>query len=247
MAQYKTEAILLLARDWQEADRIITLFSREYGKIVAMAYGVRRARNHFAGTLQQFMYVEVVLAPGKNMDSIKQCDIKNPFKEIHSNLDYMAYGALIVEMVNELCPAGQPEPLIFDLLLAAITQLTRHNPRLVALAAAWQLLSLAGYHPQYTQCVSCKESLDEKAYFDAKAGGGVCSNCADKALPQFSAAAQNFLDCLLHLDLGSPKAFTVTGLALMQVEAILLAYVLYCLDKPLKSIAFIRQLSSINN
>jgi DNA repair protein RecO (recombination protein O) len=243
MSQYKTEAILLTTRDWQEADRIITLFSREYGKIVAMAYGVRRAKNHFAGTLQQFMYLDVVLAQGKNMDSIKQCDIKSPFKEVRDNLDYMAYGALMLELVNELCPERQAEPLIFDLLLSGIKQLSQHNPRLVALAVSWQLLSLAGFCPEYEKCISCGEILTGNAYFNAKLGGGVCKNCADQSLPEFSAAAQNFLACLLNLELANPKSFMVTGLALKQVEAILLTYVLVCLDKPLKSITFINQLS----
>ncbi|MCE5287450.1 MAG: DNA repair protein RecO [Pelosinus sp.] len=243
MSQYKTEVILLTTRDWQEADRIITLLSRDYGKIVAMAYGVRRAKNHFAGTLQQFMHLDVVLAPGKNMDSIKQCDIKNPFKEVRENLDYMAYGALMLEMVNELCPERQVEPLIFDLLLSGITQLSRHNPRLVALAAAWQLLALSGFYPEYEKCISCGIELTENAYFSAKQGGGICPNCADESLLEFAVATRKFLNCLLHLDLSNPQPFTVTGLVLKQVEAILLTYVSVCLDKPLKSISFINQLS----
>jgi DNA repair protein RecO (recombination protein O) len=243
MSQYKTEAILLSTRDWQEADRIITLLSRDYGKIVAMAYGIRRAKNHFAGTLQQFMHVEVVLAPGKNMESIKQCDIKNSFKEVRDNLDYMAYGALMLEMVNELCPERQAEPLIFDLLLAGINQLWQHNPRLVALAVSWQLLALSGFCPEYRKCISCGNLLTGNAFFDARLGGAICQNCGDKSLPEFSMAAQKFLACLLMLDLASPAPFTVTGLALKQVEAMLLAYARVCLDKPLKSIAFINQLA----
>lgn len=243
MSQYKTEAILLRARDWQEADRIITLFTRDYGKVVAMAYGVRRAKNHFAGTLQQFMHLEVVLASGKNMESIKQCDIKNSFKEVRDNLDYMAYGALMLELVNELCPERQAEPLIFDLLLAGINQLSQHNPRLVALAVSWQLLALSGFCPEYEKCISCGDMLTGNAFFDAKAGGGVCPNCADTSLHGFSMAAREFLICLLALDLESPSPFKVSGLALKQVEAILLTYVKVCIDKPLKSISFINELS----
>jgi DNA repair protein RecO (recombination protein O) len=193
------------------------------------------------------MYVEVVLSAGKNMDVIKQCDIKNAFKEVRENLDYMAYGALMLELVNELCPERQAEPLIFDLLLAGISQLSKHNPRLVAQAAAWQLLVLSGFGPQYERCVVCENALDNEAYFDVRQGGAVCKHCGDTSLLPFSKAAQDFLCCLLQLDLASPKPFTVTGLALKQIEAILLHYVSVCLDKPLKSIAFINQLSALKN
>lgn len=245
MAHYQTEAILLTVRDWGEADRVVTLFSREYGKLVAMAYGARYPKSKLAGCIQPFTHLDVDILSGKSMDTIKQCEIKNSFRKIREDLHRMAYGAFIAEITAELCPERQAEPLIFDLLTDLFRIITERNPRLVALAGAWQLLSLCGYYPEYGKCVICGKKLIFPAYFDAGSGGGVCTQCRQHQNQEFTQAECDFIKRLLHLDWDNPDRFTVNKLTLVQTENILINYLLCCLDKPLKSIEFIKQLSNV--
>jgi DNA repair protein RecO (recombination protein O) len=242
MKQYQTEAILLAVRDWSAADRVVTLFSREYGKLMAMAYGVRRTRNSLSGSIQPFMHLDVYLSSGKNMETIKQCEVKNSFRKIRDNLECMAYSSFVAEIVSELCPEHQPEPKVFDLLIHVFSLITDRNPRLVALAGAWQLLSLTGYQPECQNCVLCGQKLNFPAYFDASSGGGVCRTCHHSGCLEFSQASSEFIEQLLSLDLEEPGHFIVGGATMLQSETIITAYLLYCVDKPLKSLSFIKQL-----
>jgi DNA repair protein RecO (recombination protein O) len=239
MGQYKTEAILLVVRDWGDADRMVTLFSREYGKISAMAYGARRPKSMLSGSTQPFIHAEMALAAGKSMDSVKQCEIKRSFREIREDLVKMAYANFLAELVVELWPEREADPAVFDLLLAAFNLIGKRNPRLTALACALQLLSLAGFRPEFGQCVVCGQAVNYPARFSATAGGSVCTACAQPHLLECTAETIVFIDRLLSLNWREPGEFTVTGAVLMQAEKLLADFITCRLDKPLKSMAFI--------
>ncbi|MBC8014182.1 MAG: DNA repair protein RecO [Sporomusaceae bacterium] len=245
MAQYQTEAILLAVRDWGDADKMVTLFSREYGKIIAFANGARRPKSPLAGGMQLFTHLEVTLAPGKNCDSVKQCEIKHAFRQLQEDFNCMAYGAFIAEITSELCPERQPEPHIFDLLLEVFQILTTRNPRMVALAWAWQLLAMTGYYPDFENCTICGQTVQFPAYFNAASGGCICRGCEHHTLPEINKKSHDFISCLSHIDWHNPGCFTVNGTTLMQTEKLLMDYLLHCLDKPLRSMNFIKQVAAV--
>ncbi len=243
MAQYQAEAILLAVRDWGDSDKLVTLFSHEYGKISAVAYGARRPKNRMSGTLQLFSHVELSLSQGNKLDTIRQCDVKTSFRNLRENLIQMAYGVFILELVDELLPDRQPEPEIFDLLLTVLTVMQRRNPRLVALAAAWQLLMLAGFQPVLDHCVRCGSSLHFPAKFVSQAGGGVCLACGQTDETEFSAEEADFLQTLLLLHWNGPEEFTVKGQVLMDTERKLIDYLHCRLERQLRSLDFIRKVN----
>lgn len=243
MTQYQTKAILLAVRNWGEADKMVTLFSREYGKISAIAYGARRTKSHLAGGMQTFMQIDVSLTPGKGLDYIKQYEMINTFRSMRESLTSMAYGAFIVELTAELCPERQPEPLVFDLLENVFTLFSVRNPRVVVLAGAWQLMALTGFFPEYKNCTICGHPLIFPAYFSSAAGGAVCNSCRTSESLSFSDEAAEFLDKLLGLDWQNPGHFTVSGSALSEIETLLIHYLTYHLDKPLKSLNFIKDVA----
>ncbi len=247
MGPFKCEAILLAVRDYDATSRMVTLFSREYGKLSAVAYGSRRVRSELSGCTQAFAHVDLVLAAGKGIDSIKQCAIRRSFRELREDLDKMAYAALVAELAAELWPEREPEPEVFELLLAAFGLMGSRNARITALATALQLLSLAGFRPEFESCVVCGRPLDFPALFDAAAGGGVCVGCGEPHLAPFSAEGKEFLARLLTLDLADPGSFSVTGAVLMETERLLGEFLTWRLDKPLKSLAFIAAVAGDRN
>ncbi|MGI6093398.1 MAG: DNA repair protein RecO [Veillonellaceae bacterium] len=241
MTQYQTEAILLAVRNWGEADKMVTLFSREHGKITAIAYGARRPKNRLASGMQPFMHINVSLASGNSLDYIKQYETINTFRELREKLDLLAYGAFIAELTAELCPDRQPEPQIFDLLEGIFKLLSQRNPRVASLAGAWQLLALTGFSPHYNKCTVCCKELVLPAYFSIASGGGVCSECRTPENFEFSMEVGKFLDNLLNLEWHNPGHFTVSGATLVETEKLFSCYLRYHIDKPLKSISFIRE------
>ncbi|SHI37931.1 DNA repair protein RecO [Propionispora hippei] len=242
---YPVEAVLLAVRDWRDADRLVTLFSKEQGKLTAVAYGARRPSNRLAGSIQPFAYLDLQLQSGTGMEVIKQCEVKNHFRPVREELTSMSYASFLTELVIELCPERQPEPLLFDILLDAFSLMRTRNPRIVALAAAWKIVEISGYVPEWQVCVACGQALQYPAFFDAGAGGAACSVCSSREL-QLDKPAVELINTLLELDFKQPEDFSVTGAALVQAEAVLVKYLLYCLDKPLKSLGFIRQLHAVN-
>lgn len=245
MSQYFTEAILLSVRNWGEADKLVTVFSRDHGKITAIAYGCRRPSNRLAGIIQVFSQAELTMMQGKGLDTIKQGELKQSFRKIRENLDCMAYAAFVNELVAEFCPDRQPEPLVYDLLYHALSTITSRNPRLVALASAWQLLTLAGYQPLLDACAACGRPIEDDAWFSAEKGGIVCLQCEHQGLLPFGRAARKFTENLLAVDWENVQGFSVNGGVLYQNERILTGYVAYLLGKPLKSLTFIHQVSGV--
>ncbi|MDR3592420.1 MAG: DNA repair protein RecO [Negativicutes bacterium] len=243
MGEYKTEAILLAVRDWDDADRMVTLFSRDHGKLTAMAYGARRPRNRLAGAVQPFIHAELVLTSGK-MASIKQCDIKNSFRPLREELTGMAYATFLAELAAELWPEGEAEPQVFELLLAAFGMMSSRNPRITALACAVQLMALGGFRPEYQRCVVCGQPLVYPAFFDCGAGGSVCAGCAQPQQPVLSQDVNRFIERLLTLNWRDPGQFSVVGAVLMETEKLLIDFITCRLDKPLKSRSFIAAITS---
>ena len=240
--QYVTEAVVLSVRDLGEADRLAVFFSRDLGKISAAAYGARRPRSRFAGAVQSFAQVSLSLIPGRTLDTIGQCEVKRSFRELREDFQRMTYAAFLTELVSELWPDRSPEPSAYDVLMGSLSLLSERNPRLVSLAGAWQLLALAGFHPEYERCVACGQVLTLPAYFDSCAGGGVCPTCEHAGLQPLDDAVCGFIDRLLNVNWQQPPQFKVTGAVLLQAEKILIEFIAHRIERPLKSIRFIQMM-----
>lgn len=242
--QYQTEAIVVALRDFGEADKVVTLFSREYGKVTAFAYGARRPRSRLAGSMQLFTHVEATLAGGKNYDTVKQCDILHPFRPIQEDLNRLAYGLFMAELLSEFCPERQPEPRIFDLFLDVLKILVERNPRVVSLAFAWQLLKASGFLPEVARCVCCGKPVVKEGIFYCDSGGCVCTSCNPSYAIEEDGKVFEFIQWLVNLDWQQPAPFSIKGNVLIKTEKMLMNYLLHCLDKPLKSADFIKKISS---
>lgn len=239
MSLIQIEAIVLTARDWGDSDRIITLLSRELGKTKAVAYGARQIRSRLSGAIQPFSHVGIYLSAGKNIDSIRQCQVLNSFSKIKQDLLIMAYASFVAELAVELLPEKEVQPEMFCLVLKTLETLTNRNPRITIQAFAWQLLSLAGYHPEYFKCVHCGQDIIFPAHFDTSAGGAACNNCSNLSCLSYDQTACRLLERLLTIDMADPSKFSVSGVALTQLENILHNFLLVVLEKPLKSLSFI--------
>lgn len=243
--EYQIEAILLATRDWSVADRVVTLFSREYGIIRAMAYGARKPKSKLGGSLQPFTHLSLAMTAGKGMDAVKQCEVQTSFREIREDLTKLAYANFIAELATGLWPERQPEAAAYDTLLAVFHLLAVRNPRISALAGAWQLLALAGFQPEYERCAQCGKKLIFPVSFSFAAGGSTCAECSLANDPVFHQADQKFLEQVCTLDLDNPGQFAVNARILGNIETLLYGFVRHQLERPLKSLEFINRINSL--
>jgi DNA repair protein RecO (recombination protein O) len=192
--------------------------------------------------VQTFSHVSISLMPGRNLDTIGQCEVIRSFREVREDITLMTYASFLAELVSELWPDRSPEPSAYDALMGAWSLLSERNPRLVSLAGAWQLLALAGFHPEYERCVACGQILALPAFFDACAGGGVCPTCDHDGMQSFDDAVCGFVDKLLNLNWKQPPEFKVTGSTLLQAEKMLIEFIAHRIERPLKSVRFIQMM-----
>ncbi|EGO63327.1 DNA repair protein RecO [Acetonema longum] len=246
MKPYQAEAVILHVHEWNGSDKQVSLFSREFGKIVAIAYGAKYSKNRLAAGTQAFSHVDVILQPGRSYETLKQCEVRTSFRAIREDLTSLAYTSLVAELTLELYPEREPEPLVFDLLLNSFHLIMERNARIAAMATAWQLLAMAGYRPETEHCVVCGSPIVYPAIFDSQAGGVVCKRCGrDSGMSMMDEPVSRFIQRMLTLNLQEPERFSVSAEVLLQAEKLLLNYLLQYLEKPLQSLAFIRTISTV--
>lgn len=113
MSSYKTEAIILSRSNFGEADRLLTIFSKHYGRMKVLAKGVRKIISRKGGSLELFNHVALVLAKGKNLDIITEVEVRNSFRSWRQNLTRVGVAYYLAELVNRLTPEGQKNQLVF--------------------------------------------------------------------------------------------------------------------------------------
>jgi DNA repair protein RecO (recombination protein O) len=176
---YRDEGVVLRTQKLGEADRIVTLLTRENGKVRAVAKGVRRTRSKFGARLEPFMLVDVQLHRGRSLDIVTQAETLAPYGERIAS-DYPAYtaGTAMLETAERLTEEGEPALQQFLLLVGGLRTLAdgEHAGTLVLDAFLLRSLAVAGYAPSFVDCARCGAPGPHHA-FAVASGGAVCPAC----------------------------------------------------------------------
>src|SRR4030042_4626425 len=145
---YKTEAIVLRQRKLGEADKIVTLFTPNYGKLEAVAKGVRRPKSRLAGHLEVLTYTSAMLAQGRNLDVVTQAQVIESFAPLRDDLHRLSRALYAAELVDRFSPEGAESYHIFQFLFGTLRRLAAGAAVDIVLRYfAMQLLNLAGFPP----------------------------------------------------------------------------------------------------
>lgn len=124
---YKTEGIILKRRNFGEADKILTIFTKHYGKIKVIAKGIRKITSKKAGALELFNHCKVVLAKGKDLDIVTETQVINSFSSWRKKLNKVGVAWYFCELVDKLTAEGQTNKDIFELLKNYLENLDQKN------------------------------------------------------------------------------------------------------------------------
>ena len=184
----KTEAIVLRSRRYRETSKLVTFYSRKFGKLTGVAKGARETRSKFGGVLEPMTYVSLVLYKKEHRDLhlISGGEIVKLFPRLQSNLEKITAGLSVVELVDAAMRNEEPGEIVFCLVVEVLTEIDHATKNLqnVLYYFRLHLLDLMGYKPNFLTCVRCRKILargvsDERpVYFDAQGGGIVCENCS---------------------------------------------------------------------
>lgn len=204
---YRAEAVTLRRSNLGEADRIVTLFTREYGKRRAVAKSVRRTKSRLAGHIELFTHSDVYLAVGTNLDVLTQASAIEIFPTISSDLGRFARASWAAEVVDRLTLVGEPDPALFGLLLETIRLLASDDESESMHLRQFELhaLTMLGYRPHLESCVNCGRDLEEVANrFSPGLGGVMCRTCDSQgATLTISASALKVMRWLTSQEIGT--------------------------------------------
>jgi DNA repair protein RecO (recombination protein O) len=176
---YRAEGIVLRNRELTGADRLLSLYTREYGRLRVAAYGAGKPSSRKRGAVQPFTRSEFLLGSGRDLDYVRQCAEREIFPHLRDDLENLLYAHHLAELVETFTPEGEPNGGLFALLLEALRGLGDGDPDLLVRAFEIKLLGLLGYRPELGACVRCgRVSAPGEYHFAAGAGGVVCARCA---------------------------------------------------------------------
>jgi len=178
--EYKTDAFVLRGRNLGEADRIFTLFTRERGKLDAVAKGVRRVKSHVAGKLEFLSEASLLLHAGRSLAVITGATLVHSEWERLVEPGAFAAANVVAELVDAFCEPDLAQPEIYALLQSVVRALAAApQPRALLARFELRLLDLLGILPEMDACVRCGNALQDgaDAWLDPSAGGLVCGGC----------------------------------------------------------------------
>ncbi|MBQ5771713.1 MAG: DNA repair protein RecO, partial [Clostridia bacterium] len=182
---FTTTALVLRRADWRDYDRMVTLFTPEYGRIEAVVRGCRRPKSPLMNAAEPFCAGEYQLMRVKERYTVIQCRIANSFYELRSDYDRLNHGAFWLRLLNEVVVEDEPNEALFRMTLDALAYLSTSDLSADLLTAMFemQLWRMTGFSPNVGECVMCHTPSDKtNLRFDAHKGGCVCSFCAPGAV-----------------------------------------------------------------
>lgn len=230
------QGIVLRSYPFGEADRVVVLLSPNNGKIRTVAKGVRKTKSRFGGRLEPFTHVDLVLYEGRNLDTITQVAVLEPFPRLRADLDAVVGAGTMVEAADAVAQEEESSVRLFLLLQRGLKALEagRHSSDLMT-SFLLKLADVVGVAPALVQCASCGK-VDDLHRFSFGGGGVICDRCHIDGGVKLRAGVTAYLAGLADADLTSLTPGTDASLS-GEAMGIARRFVEYHLDRKLISMA----------
>lgn len=235
---YKTIGIVLTKKDWQEADRLFSIYTKDYGKLKLRAVGIRKIKSKLAGHLSSYGLVDLMIAKSKNQDKIAAARLIEIFN-INFDQDFI-YLNLFFELLDKGLREGEKDEQIWDLLNKAISWLIAvkgyNEKNLVAIFFALKLMQQLGYAPELKNCIVCRQPA-ANTVFSLAENSVVCADCRlsgyDKRI-KVTEELIEFLDLIFNQN--NLKQINISKKNLTEIIGFLKQWVPYVLEIEIMSL-----------
>ena len=256
---YRTEALSLRKMPLGEADLLLTLYTRDAGKLRAVAKGARKTTSKLVGYFEPLTLNRLALAQGRNLDIVTQAQVIDNFSALKSSLTSLTEGLYIAELLDGFGSEANPNPELYQLSLEVLRAVGQAPASELPLRFfELHLLRASGFMPELYHCVECRRTLEPGQHrFSPESGGTLCLECQPPELqtPGFQAPGASVRNLslstlkvlrMLHrtplpeipdLKMGQPVA--------LELKSVLGATVRYWLDKEIRSNSFLEHLQHL--
>lgn len=180
---YRTSGFIIKKKDVSEADRIFTIFTKDFGKIKVSGKAIRKISSKLRGGIDMVSLSEIEFIQGKNHKTLTDSVVLENFKGIKDNLVKLRIAYKIAEVLNNLIKGEEKDERIWELLNETFEKLN-NQPLVVGYWPLiyyyflWNFFSILGYQPELYKCVACQKKLIPGfLYFSSGDGGIVCNRC----------------------------------------------------------------------
>ena len=202
MTLRRDQGIVLRGYPFGEADRIVVMVSPNHGEVRAVAKGVRRTKSRIGGRLEPFTHVDLVLYQGRNLCTVTQVSVIEPFPHLRRDFDSMLVAGAMVDAIGKVIVEGEPSHRLFLLLQRGLHALEQGASGLDLVASfLLKLMAAVGQAPAFRRCAACGRS-GLSGRFSLAGGGTVCEGCEVGGALRLSEGLIGYLDRLSTTDLG---------------------------------------------
>jgi len=239
---YRDEGVVLRTQKLGEADRIITVLTKNYGRVRAVGKGVRRTSSKFGARLEPFSHVDVQFYTGRSLDIVTQVESLDAYGASIAD-DYARYtsGTAMLETAERLTDA-EKEPAVqqYLLLVGGLRALSaaEHSPGAVLDAYLLRSLAVAGYAASFDDCTRCGAPGPHR-WFSVESGGSVCADDRPAGSATISAESLTVLSALLTGDWAVVDAADPRHLR--ESTGIVAAYTQWHLERGLRSLRLVER------
>lgn len=250
----RVDAVVLRHSDYGEADRLLTLYTRQVGKTRAVAKGARKIASRKAGHIEPFTHVRLQLAKGRDMLIVTQADTVDAYLPLREDLILTSHASYIIEVLDRFTYEDETEnSSLFRLLTDTLSRLASITDASSPLSATWlviryyeiRLLDHLGFRPQLLECVNCgREIQPEDQFFSFSAGGVICPRCG-RGLSHLREISVDTLKYLRHFQRSSYADASRARPSLevqQEAESLMQGYFTYLLERELNSPGFLRKI-----
>ncbi len=184
MALCKAEAVTLRLTDFSETSQVAVFYTREFGRISALAKGSKRPGNNFEGRLDLLCHNDIVFARKRSssLHTLTECKLLDRFMGLRAGAERMYAGLYLAELVIAMTQPEESDPRLFALLVTSLRALGKgQEVDLVVLSFEVRLLALCGFAPSLEACVNCGATELGRASvrYSPLLGGALCRKCRE--------------------------------------------------------------------
>ena len=245
----KCEGIVIRTTDYGETNKIVTLYTREWGKVGVMARGAKKTNSRLSSITQLFTHGYFLVQRGSGLGTLQQGEIATSLRSIGEDIFLTAYASYIVELTDKCTDEKKPNPFHFELLYQTLNYMNEgYEPDILMNIYEMKMLNVMGMYPILNQCAVCG-STDGNFSFSIREGGFICHRCLDKDPYHFklSPASVKLLRLFYYFDLSRLGNISVKEETKAELKKVITAYYEEYSGLHLKTKKFLNSMGQFRN
>lgn len=180
MKSFEDLAVILKRQNFGEASSIITVFTKNHGKLKILAKGSRKIKSKFMGHIEPFSLVKISIVSGRSFEILTSIEIKKSHHNLKGSLKHLPQLSYISEITECITCENLSNSALFCLITKTLSSsLWKDNPDTIVLFFLVNALKILGFSPHFDFCLKCKSKDLRKSYFSYYWGGILCEQCKD--------------------------------------------------------------------